>query len=143
LQSHTSSDRKSKSAGDIEIFNKNKILIEAIEIKQGRPIDLNMIRIAKEKIILFNPRRYCIFSTADIKASEMMRIEQEINQIKQEHGCQIIINGVLPTLKYYLRLINSTDDFITNYSKLIESDQELQAIHKIKWNEILLSISED
>ncbi len=36
LASHTSSDRKSKSAGDIEIFDKNKNLIEAIEIKHDK-----------------------------------------------------------------------------------------------------------
>ncbi len=40
----------------------------------------------------------------------------------------LITNRIIPTLKYYLRLINSIEDFITNYSKLIELDPELKAI---------------
>jgi DNA (cytosine-5)-methyltransferase 1 len=49
----------SKSAGDIEIFNKDE-LFEAIEIKLDKPIDTNILRIAKEKIIKYNPKRYYI-----------------------------------------------------------------------------------
>jgi len=54
LGSHTASDRTSKSAGDIELF-KGKELFEAIEIKLDKPIDANILRIAKEKIVKFNP----------------------------------------------------------------------------------------
>lgn len=141
LGSHTASDLTSKSAGDIEIFDKNKSLIEAIEIKHGKKIDMQIIRIAKDKIIKFNPRRYCIFSSADIEVSQSEVIAIEVKNIAKEHGCQIIINGVLPTLKYYLRLITSLEDFIASYSKLVEEDKELKSIHKIKWNEILLNLT--
>lgn len=54
-----------------------------------------------------------------------------------KHGCQIIINGLIPTLKYYLRLIEDLNMFIINYSKAIESDNELQKVHKEKWNELI------
>jgi DNA (cytosine-5)-methyltransferase 1 len=47
------------------------------------------------------------------------------------------VNGIIPTIKYYLRLITSITDFIEIYSQLIESDTELQKIHKEQWNEIL------
>jgi len=46
----------------------------------------------------------------------------------------------MPTLKYYLRLITSVGIFVENYSNLVESEQELQAIHKVQWNEILKEI---
>lgn len=145
LGSHTASDRTSQSAGDLEIFDKNQNLIEAIEIKHGKEIDLQMIRIAKDKIIKFNPRRYYIFSSADpeVKPSEITLIEAEIAKIRKEHGCLVITNGIIPTLKYYLRLINSIEDFVINYSTLIELDTELQAIHKVKWNEILSSVDNE
>ncbi|MDJ0598973.1 MAG: hypothetical protein QNJ37_09065 [Crocosphaera sp.] len=61
-------------------------------------------------------------------------IEQEIKNIRDTHGCQMIVNGIIPTLK---RLLTSVDNFINSYSTLVESDPELQAIHKIQWNEIL------
>ncbi len=137
LGSHTASDRTSKTAGDIEIISNKKTLIEVIEIKHGKPIDLQIIRIAKDKIIKFNPRRYCIFSSANIQAEQSQLIEEEIKNIRNTHGCQIIINGIIPTLKYYLRLLTSVETFIESYSKLVECDQKLQAMHKIKWNEIL------
>lgn len=85
----------------------------------------------------YNPQRYCVFSSSDIEKSDSELIDMEISEIDNNHGCQIIINGTTPTLKYYLRLISSLDIFINKYSILIESDSELQITHKIKWNEIL------
>ncbi|WP_375561367.1 restriction endonuclease, SacI family [Bernardetia sp. OM2101] len=135
LGSHTASDRTSKTAGDIEIF-KQKQLFEAIEVKLDKPIDANMVRIAIEKIKRYNPDRYYILSY-ETKESDKEIIGKLIEEIKKEHGCQIIVNGILPTIKYYLRLINSLNDFIKNYSFLIENDTELKKVHKEKWNELV------
>jgi len=136
MGSHTASDRTSKSAGDIEIFKK-KNLFEAIEIKLDKAIDVTMVRIAIEKIARYNPDRYYILSYIGIKESDNLEIADLINELKLEHGCQIIINGLLPTIKYYLRLITSLDEFIKNYSNLIENDTEIKKIHKEKWNELI------
>ena len=67
-------------------------------------------------------------------------IAKEIDSIANNHGCQVIINGILPTLKYYLRLITSLEQFIENYSLLVEKDKELKAVHKIRWNQIIQNI---
>ena len=136
MGSHTASDRTSKSAGDIEIF-KGKALFEAIEIKLDKVIDANMVRIAIEKIARYNPDRYYILSYYGIKETDKTEIAGLITSQKANHGCQIIINGLLPTVKYYLRLINSLDEFVTNYSELIEKDNEIKKIHKEKWNELI------
>ena len=109
LGSHTASDLTSKTAGDIEIFDKKKKLIEAIEIKSGKPIDLQIILNAKDKILKHNPRRYYIFSSANIKLEDKIKIQNEIEVIARYHGCQVIVNGIIPTLKYYLRLIISVE----------------------------------
>ena len=129
LGSHTTSDRTSKSAGDIEIYKEDN-LFEAIEIKLDKEIDANLLRIAKEKIIKYNPTRYYILSYIGIKEEEKQEIQDIINEVKQKHGCQIIINGVLPTLKYYLRLIENLNNFFEIYSNLIQNDTELKSIHK-------------
>ena len=129
LGSHTASDRTSKSAGDIEIYKDNN-LFEAIEIKLDKVIDANILRIAKEKIIKYNPTRYYILSYIGICEKEKQEIQNIINEVKQKHGCQIIINGVLPSLKYYLRLIENLNNFFEIYSNLIQNDNELKAIHK-------------
>ena len=136
IGSHTASDRTSKTAGDIEIF-KNKKLFEAIEIKLDKPIDATMVRIAIEKIARYNPSRYYILSYIGIKETDKLEIADLIDKLKLEHGCQMIINGVLPTIKYYLRLISSLEEFISNYNKLIQNDNEIKKIHKQKWNELI------
>jgi DNA (cytosine-5)-methyltransferase 1 len=140
LGSHTASDLTSKTAGDIEIFDKKKQLIEAIEIKQGKPINLQMVLNAKDKILKYHSRRYYIFSSANIYKADEIKIQAEIELIARDHGCQVIVNGIIPTLKYYLRLITSVETFVEDYSKFVEQDNELQAIHKIQWNNILKSL---
>jgi DNA (cytosine-5)-methyltransferase 1 len=141
LGSHTASDRTSKTACDISIIKQiDHQILEVLEIKYGKKIDLNMVINAKEKIFKFNPERYYIFSSLDIKKSDLDNVNQEIENIAKIHGCQIIINGIIPTLKYYLRLITSTNQFLENYSTLIEIDTEIKTIHKEKWNQILSEI---
>ena len=140
MGSHTASDRTSKTAGDIEIFDKKKKLIEAIEIKYTKPIDLQMVLNAKDKILKHNPRRYYIFSSADIKPDDKIKIQDEIDFIASNHGCQVIVNGIILTLKYYLRLNMSIEKFLEDYSQLVEQDKELQTVQKIQWNNILKSL---
>lgn len=142
LGSHTASDKSSKSAGDIEIFKSDK-LFEVLEIKLDKSIDSNIVRVAEAKILKYNPERYYILSYLDIQKSELDIINDIINNLKNNHGCQIIINGIIASLKYYLRLISSLDKFINIYSQLIENDLELKTIHKQKWNELLIKLEND
>lgn len=134
---HTTCDTTSKSAGDIEVFSNDNTLKEALEIKFEKEIDSNMVRIAREKILRHNPTRYYILSTKKIKDKDIDEITEIINDIKNIHGCQVILNGVIPSLKYYLRLISSLELFIENYTSLIANDKELKPIHKEKWNSII------
>jgi len=140
LGSHTASDRTSKSAGDIEIFKDNQ-LFEAIEIKLDKAIDSNMIRIVKEKVQKYNPSRYYILSYYELLDEHKVEIDTIIDEVKNSHGCQIVANGLMPTLKYYFRLINNLEEFISIYSKLIQDDDELKYIHKEKWNELLAEVN--
>jgi len=138
LGSHTACDRSAKSAGDIEIF-KDKKLFEAIEIKLDKPIDANILRIAKEKIVRFNPQRYYILSNHG--TIEIDEVNYIIDEVKQAHGCQIIVNGVLATLKYYMRLIGNLEEFYTLYSNLIANDTELKQVHKEVWNKLTMELN--
>ncbi|AUC60328.1 DNA (cytosine-5)-methyltransferase 1 [Cyanobacterium sp. HL-69] len=142
LGSHTASDKSSKSAGDIEIIKQEK-LFEVLEIKLDKPIDGNIVRIAQEKIIKYNPERYYILSYLEVKQDDFNIINDIINEVKNNHGCQIIVNGIIPTLKYYLRLISSLDKFINLYSHLMENDSELKIIHKQKWSELIQNLEDN
>ena len=81
-------------------------------------------------LIRFNSTRYYILSNIGIKENEQKEIKTIIDNVKQIHGCQIIINGVIPSLKYYLRLIDNLNSFFEIYSNLIQKDNELKTIHK-------------
>jgi DNA (cytosine-5)-methyltransferase 1 len=108
-----------------------------------KPIDANILRIAKEKIIKYNPKRYYILSYYEVKKEDEKEINKIIQEVKEEHGCQIIVNGIMATLKYYMRLISSLEVFYNSYSKSISTDKELKAIHKQKWNELTLGLNHE
>lgn len=63
----------------------------------------------------------------------------DIRQVAQEHGCQLIVNGVAPTLQYYLRLIGSTREFVNAYVTNLETDPSVTYQIKQAWNEIVAS----
>ena len=81
--------------------------------------------------------RYYILSTAYPDKDEQIKIDLEIKKIKNVHGCQLIVNGIMPSLKYYLRLLDNTFEFIENYVNLLEADQALKFEHKERWNQLI------
>lgn len=136
LGSHTASDRTSKDAGDIQVMKTGNVF-EVVEIKLDKRIDINIARIVYEKIVRFNPERYYILSNVGIGEKDRRKIDRLIFEIKEEHGCQLIVNGLLQTLKYYLRLISNLSGFFNEYIGLIEIDTELKTIHKIKLKSLM------
>lgn len=136
LSSLTACDRTNKASGDIEIFKDGKVF-ETIEIKLDKKIDAPIIRNVELKVYKWNPQRYYVLSVLGVQEGSEKEIEGIIQNVLINHGCQIIINGLIPTIKYYLRLIEDLNTFIINYSKAIEEDEELQIVHKNKWNELL------
>lgn len=140
LGSHTASDRTSKSGGDIEVF-KNGVVFEALEIKLNKAPDSHMVGIAYDKINRFGITRYYILSGLPIAQNELDEVSDLVDKIQQEHGCQLIINGLYPSLKYYLRLISEPQLFLNRYIELVEQDNELQMVHKQKLQDLLMLLN--
>lgn len=137
LESHTSSDARSGRIGDIDVIDEHQREFEAVEVKHGIRINIQIVKDAYSKFQTTPVSRYYILSTADIDENDKDALLQEIQKIKNVHGCQVIINGILPTIKYYLRLIVNTFDFIECYVNLLESDAALKYEHKEMWNKII------
>lgn len=137
LASHTSADTKSGAVGDIQVLD-NKDVVEAVEVKHGIVITKGMITDAFKKFRKQPVQRYYILSTADANG-HAVEITDEITRIQRECGCQVIVNGVEPTLKYYLRLLEDTDKFINNYANLLEREPAIKYEHKEAWNKIVSS----
>jgi len=137
IESHTSSDKSSGRVGDIDITDEKKRVFEAVEVKHGIAITLQLVQDSFEKFKTTPIDRYYILSTASPDNDEYKKIEEEIQRVKNVHGCQLIVNGIMPTIKYYLRLLDKTSEFIENYVNLIEEDKSLKFEHKERWNNLI------
>lgn len=137
LENHTSADKRSGRIGDIDIVDENERPFEAVEVKHGIPISLQLVKDSFQKFVTTQVSRYYLLSTADINESDKNEIELEIERIRNVHGCQVIVNGVIKSLHYYLRLLSNTSEFIHNYVTLLENDSALKFEHKKRWNELI------
>ena len=137
IESHTSADTRSGRIGDIDIVDEKGKEFEAVEVKHGIQITSQLVKDAFEKFKTTQVNRYYLLSTANIDSTESEKIEQEIERIKNIHGCHVIANGLINSLKYYLRLLSETSEFISNYVNLLESDSALKYEHKKQWNVII------
>jgi DNA (cytosine-5)-methyltransferase 1 len=138
IESHTSADKRSGRIGDIEVIDENKRSFEAVEVKHGISISLQLVLDAHSKFQSTQVNRYYILSTApQPEKEEWEKIHAEIQRIKNVHGCQLIVNGMMSSLKYYLRLLNNTSEFIDKYVTHLEIDKALKFEHKENWNKII------
>ena len=137
LESHNSADTQSGRIGDIDINNENGTAFEGVEIKHEIQITPQLVVDAYEKFKVYHTDRYYLLTTADMNGADWDAIDQEIQRIAQIHGCQVIVNGVYSTLKYYLRLMNDSAEFIDKYVELLKVDETVKFQHKSVWNEII------
>lgn len=140
LESHTSADNRSGRMGDIDIENEDGTPFEAVEIKFDIPISHEIVESAKSKILTAKVSRYYILSTVPQKESDIELIQQDIQQIKNVHGCQLVINGIMPSLKYYLRLIDNLNAFVENYTALLVADKSILFEHRATWNKLVAEL---
>jgi DNA (cytosine-5)-methyltransferase 1 len=135
LEKMKAANRKSGSVGDIDV-NKDDQPFEAVEIKFQIQINREHVAEAIQKIRTASVQRYLILSTSGVADGEMDEIASLKDSFRRSNGCEIIVNGVLDTIKYYLRLIDSPSTFINKYISRIEVDEDLHYEHRLAWNEI-------
>lgn len=138
LGSHTSADCRSGDIGDIEVIDEKETPFEGVEVKYGKSITAQMVLDAFEKFKIYPTNRYYLLSTTISSDDEIIKITKEIEIIAEEHGCQVIVNGIFDSLKYYLRLLENADQFLDKYADNLSKDMVIKAEQKRLWNEILL-----
>ena len=137
LQNHSSADLQSGRIGDIDVNYADNTAFEGVEVKHERIITPQLVMDAYEKFKGYKTNRYYLLTTADMSNASWDEIENRISRILQIHGCEVIVNGVYTTLKYYLRLLSNTADFVDKYVELLKSDETIKFEHKIAWNNII------
>jgi len=108
LEEHTSSDKSSGRVGDIEVRDADGRVFEAVEIKHGISINPQLVKDAYEKFKSHPIQRYYLLTTAIEDSTDIEKIVKEVTKILKIHGCQVIINGIYPSLKYYEALAKVT-----------------------------------
>jgi DNA (cytosine-5)-methyltransferase 1 len=140
LESHQASDFRTGAIGDIELEDSDGDIVEAIEVKHGFEIDLSIVLRAREKILRSKAKRYYMLTTHKNCGFVSHEVATVIRDVYKNHGCQIITNGVLPTIKYYLRMAKSPKQFVENYSKNISVHHSVTKNQLVEWNRIVESI---
>lgn len=125
--------------GDVQVNNPDNTPFEAVEVKSGKSITSSMINTLPRKFVGQAVNRYYILSTELDYISEENRkkVETAVMEIQQMTGCEIIPNGLIRSLWYYLRLVTDKDKFIDYYTELVENDVDVHKEHKELWSKIL------
>lgn len=137
LANHNSADAQSGRIGDVDVNNQNGSAFEGVEIKHEIQITKQLVSDAYEKFKVYNTDRYYLLTTANMDSADWDAIDEEIQRIANIHGCQVIVNGVYSTLKYYLRLLKDPAEFIDHYVELLKNDDTIKFQHKVAWNNII------
>jgi DNA (cytosine-5)-methyltransferase 1 len=137
LESHNSADSQSGRISDVDINNSDGGAFEGVEIKHGIVITRHHIADAYEKFKIYKTDRYYILTTGSMDNADWKEIDAEIRRVADIHGCQVIVNGVYDTLKYYLRLLKDPAEFIEKYVEAIKIDKTIKFQHKTMWNDII------
>lgn len=137
LLRHNAADRQTDAIGDIQVLDKGKHVVEAVEVKHLIPISPSIIQTAYEKFKTQPVTRYYLLTTDTRGDQHSKEITDKVVEIQKKCNCQVIVNGVEPTLKYYLRLLENPDTFVITYAELLESDPDIKFEHREAWNKIV------
>ena len=142
LNVHTASDKH--GYGDIEILNVDDSHFETVEIKHNIAIDRNLIFDIAKKCEGSTIRRYYILTTfkgSFASVEEERYIKKFVLKIQNDSALAIIANGILMTIKYYLRFIENHKAYLDAYTiALIEdakNSTEVKEYHISAWKDIL------
>ena len=142
LNVHTSADKH--GYGDIEIWNDDETPFEMVEIKHNIAIDRNLIFDVVKKTENTTVKRYYVLTTfkgSFLNESEENYINKLTLKIKKERDLEVIPNGIIHSLKYYLRFIEDYQEFIKTYTEELIRDAknstEVKNYHIEIWQAIL------
>jgi DNA (cytosine-5)-methyltransferase 1 len=140
LKTHTTSDRHMGYA-DIEVYGRDKEPFEMVEVKHKISIDKTMISGVLGKIKDTPIKRYFILTTApkNFKGSKK-NIFDLVHKIKVKFNKDLIPNGIIPSLKYYLRLIPDLREFLDKYTENLSNEfrqsSDVKEFHIKGWQAI-------
>jgi DNA (cytosine-5)-methyltransferase 1 len=138
LERHTTADLRSGSIGDIQI-NRENLPFEGVEVKSEKPITADMIRELVRKFNGSPISRYYVLTTFKgiFKEEDEESIVEAVKETEAITGCQIIVDDLTDTVRYYLRLLSNPSRALEVYSVLLNSDPDIRPELVSAWNRII------
>ncbi len=133
LQAHNAPDSQSGFLGDIQVNDSNGNPFEVVEIKHNKKLNKDLVNECYSKFKSEPVKTYYLLST-DEELEDHELISQRILHIEKNHGCQMIVNGIQTTLKYYLRLLSEPHHFLHQYVDLVEKECSYNV--KVQWQKL-------
>ena len=123
LESHTASDDKTGSTGDIE-FKDGDEGFEGYEIKHNIKISESIVLIACDKIRKKPMSRYVILTTSKvvIEPDEDKAIKEAIDKIFEDAGCEVIVDNVQDFVRSNLHIIQNPVEFLNKFGENLHDD---------------------
>lgn len=138
LERHTTADLRSGSIGDIQLNIENDPF-EGIEVKSDKPITVSMINELPRKFGKSKVSRYYILTTfpGSVLEDEQELVKTAVKLVQERTGTQIIVNGLISSLRYYLRLLEDPSSVLGEYQELLNKDQDIRPELITSWNKII------
>ena len=139
---HTGNDKKGW-IGDVQVEREDGSPFEAVEVKSGHKITADMVRALSNKFRGAVVDRYYILSSEEVYISpgEEKDVKDQITEVQNQTGCEVIANGLNRSLWYYLRLLSEPSVFVENYTVQIEQDKDVKPEHREIWSRILSEVA--
>lgn len=138
LNEHSSADSQTGSLGDIEVSDdETNEIFEAIEVKHSIQITEKIAADVQGKVMDKSISRYYILTTHP-NCEPDAGAKKIIENIKHVYECQVIANGVIPTIKYYLRLMDDPSEVFPAYAALLQEDKSIAHEHRTAWNAVVM-----
>ena len=141
LNEHSAADSQTGSIGDIEVSDDDTMeIFEAVEVKHNLSITEAIAADVQLKVMDKVIARYYILTTHQ-NCEPDEGAKRIIDNIKAVYDCQVIANGVMPSIRYYLRLLDDPSAVFSAYVDLLQSDKAIAHEHRTGWNDVVMGIS--
>lgn len=115
-------------------------IFEAVEVKHNLSITEAIAADVQLKVMDKVIARYYILTTHQ-NCEPDEGAKRIIDNIKAVYDCQVIANGVMPSIRYYLRLLDDPSAVFSAYVDLLQSDKAIAHEHRTGWNDVVMGIS--
>jgi len=120
---------------------------EVSESPDNIAITPDLIQIALNKIQTSGIARFYLLTTREPNSDHPEQIQEIVDKIHKDFGIEIIMNGIVPSLKYYLRLLDDPSIFLGEYREILQADfaltTDIKLEHLQRWIDLTQKFTPD